>query len=132
MNSLSKVGKAKVSLCITKYKINGITLGNILPKVIIREIHLDNQAKTTSIRPQLSSLDAYIGTIGCNITKFNAHVKLLLARLSARGETSNDMLTNLLKGCKSVSNSVFFKYIERKQETYDNGQDLTPTDLSVV
>ena len=132
MNSLSKVGKAKVYMCITKYKVNGITSGNLLPKVNIRKIHLDKHAKTTSIRPQLSSLDAYIGTIGCNITKFNAHVKLLLARLSARGETSNDMLTNLLKEYQTVSNSVFFKYIERKQETYDNGQDLTPTDLSVV
>ena len=49
---------------------------------------------------QLSSLDSYIGTIGCNITKFNTHVKLLLAGLSARGETSNDLFTNLFKGTK--------------------------------
>ena len=87
---------------------------------------------TTSIRTQLGSLDSYIGTIGFYITNFNVHIKLLLSVISVRGETSNDMLTNLFKGYKSVSDSVFFEYIEIKQETYEDGQDLTPTALIIL
>ena len=66
-------------------------------KVIIWESHIDTNAKTTSIRTQLSSLDAYIGTIGCDIKNFNAYIKLSLVGLSAIAETSNDMLTNIIK-----------------------------------
>ena len=62
----------------------------------------NTNATTTSIKTQLISLDAYIGTIGCDITMFSAHVKLLLAGLSARGETSNDMLIKIVKGYKAT------------------------------
>ena len=65
-----------------------------------------------SIRTQLISPDAYIGTIGCAITQFKANVKLLLAGLSARGETINYLFTNIFKGYKALSDSVFFNYIE--------------------
>ena len=76
-----------------QYKVNVLPSGNLLLKLIIWEIHLDTNATTTSIRTQLSSLDAYIGTIWCDITKFNAHVNFLLAGLSERGETSNGIIT---------------------------------------
>ena len=72
---------------------------------------------------------AYIGTIGCGITKFNTHVKLLLAGLSICGEISNDLLTKLFKGYNAASYSVFVKWIEWKQYTYEDGHDLTPTAL---
>ena len=129
---LSKVGKDKVSVWNSQYKVNIIPLGNLLLKVIIREIHLDTNRTTTSIRTKLSALDAYISIIGCNITKFNTHVKLVLAGLSARGETSIDLLTNVFKRYKSVSYSVFIKYIERKQEDCEDGQDLTPIALMIL
>ena len=78
-----------------QYKVNRLPSGNILLKIITQEIHLDTSKKTTSIRLQLSSLDDYIGTIGCDITKITARVKFLLAGISAIGETSNDLLTNI-------------------------------------
>ena len=83
INSLSKVGKAKVFVWNSQYKFNRLPSGNILLKVIIRESHFDTNVTTTSIRTQMSSLDAYIGSIWCDITKFSAHVKLLLAGLYA-------------------------------------------------
>ena len=83
MNSVSKVWKAKVSVWKSQYKVNGIPSGNLLLKVIILESHFYTNATTTTIRTQLISLEAYIGTIGCAITSFNVHVKLLLAGLSA-------------------------------------------------
>ena len=84
INLLSKVGKAKVSIWNSQYKVNRLPSGNILLKAIIQEIHLDTNSTTTSTRTQIRSLDAYIVIIGCNINKFNVHVKLLLAGLSAR------------------------------------------------
>ena len=100
MNSVKKIGKAKVSMCNSKYKFNRLPSRNLVLTVIIQEIHLVNNATTISIRTQVSSLVASIGTLGYDTTKFSAHVKFLLARLTERGETSNYLLTNILRGTK--------------------------------
>ena len=113
----------------SQYKINGFASGNLLSKVIIQESHLDSNAMTTVIRRQLSSLDTYINTISCNITKFNAHVQKLLEGLSARGETTHDLLMNLFKGYQAATDHTFVKYIERKQEEYEDGADMTSLSL---
>ena len=132
MNSLSRVGKYKVSVWNSPYKFNRVPSGKILLKVIIQEIHLNNNTEKKSITTQLISLDAYIGTIGCDITKFNTHVKLLLAGLSICGEISNDLLTKLFKGYKAASDSVFFKYIDRNQYMYEDGKDRPTTALMLL
>ena len=129
MSSLSKVGRTKVMIWEKQYKINDRASGNLLLKVIIRESHLDGNATTTVIRTKLSSLDTFINTIGCDITKFNAHVQLLLEGLSARGETTNNLLINLFKGYKAATDNTFVKYIERKQEEYDDGNSMTSNQL---
>ena len=121
-----------MSACNSQYRVNGLPFENLLIKVTIWEIQIDTNTNTTSIRTQPSSLDAYIGTIGCYITKFNAHVKLLLAGLSSRRETRNDLLTHLFKGYKAASYSFLGRYIERNRYTYESGQDLTPTDLTLL
>ena len=77
------------------------------------------------IRQNLSSLDTYINTIGCDIRKFDAYVQNRLEGLALRGETTNDLLSNLFKGYQAVSYHTFVKYINQKQEEYDNGLSLT-------
>ena len=47
MNSLSEVGKSKVSMWNSQYKVNRIPLINLLLKVVIREIHIDTNANTS-------------------------------------------------------------------------------------
>jgi hypothetical protein len=129
INSLSKEGKAKVIIWRNQYVIGNNELklpsGNCLLKIIIRESHLDTNATTTMIRTKLSSLDTYIHQVGNDITKFNGYVRVLLDTLKARGETTNDLLTNLFKGYGSCSDKNFVEYISRKQEEYDEGKDLS-------
>jgi len=54
------------------------------------------------IRAKLSALDSYILTIGCDISKFNAYVKDLIDSLTARGETTQDLLANLLESVTNI------------------------------
>ena len=84
IGSLSKLGRTKVMVCEDQYKIKGRLSGDLLLKIIIRESHLDNNATTASIRNQFISLDHFITTVGCDITKFNTHVQLLLGGLTKR------------------------------------------------
>jgi hypothetical protein len=107
MNSMSKTGEDKVTIWAHQHAIGGMSSGNLLLKIVIRESHLDANAATSSIRTKLTLLDVYVMTIRCNITKFNGHVKLLTDQLAARGQTTNDLLVFLFKGCGAVPDMEF-------------------------
>ena len=49
--------------------------------------------------------------------------------MASRGETTHDLLSNLFKGYAVASDNTFTKYIERKQEEYEDGADLQPISL---
>jgi len=76
------------------------------------------------IRAKLSALDSYILTIGCGITKFNAYVKDLIDSLMARGKTTQDLQANLFKAYKVVTNHEFVAYIHKKEDQYEEGEDI--------
>ena len=134
LNSLSKEAKIKVQVWESEYIIMNdegtyVPSGNLLLKVIIRESHLDTNATTQSIRTKLSNLDLFIQTINCVITKFNGYVKGLIMSLSARGQRTEDLLSNLFKGYLAASDKTFIKYISHKMEKYEEGEDVDPDKL---
>ena len=65
--------------------------------------------------------------IGCDITKFNGHVKMLLEGLDSRWETTHDFLSKIFKGCAATSDTTFTSYIKGKQEEYEDGTNIKPT-----
>ena len=65
-------------------------------------------------------------TIGSDIGKFNFHVQTITGSLTAWGETSTDLLTNLFKLYAKCSDKTFVAYMARKQEDYEDGKDMTP------
>jgi len=76
------------------------------------------------IRANLGVLDSYIVKIRCNITKFNAYVKDLINSLTARGETMQDLLANLFKAYKAVTDCEFVTYIHKKEENFEEGVNI--------
>ena len=122
MNSLTQAGKDEVCLWSDQFILIGREPGILLLKVIIRESHLDTNATMNSIRTQLSNLDEYIATIGCDIIKFNEHVKHLLEQLNARGRETQDLLTNLFKAYMSVKDVCFVDYVNEKLSQYEEGE----------
>ena len=126
MTSMSKEGKRKILVWENMYTIDGLGSGNLLLKTIIRESHLDTNATSSSIRTKLTDLDRYLPTIGQDITKFNTYVKLLVDGLRSRGEVTQDLLVNLFKGYLACSDNEFVEYIKRKQDKYEEGEDLEP------
>jgi len=100
------------------------SLGAAYLKVIIREAQIDTRATDLHLRGKLSSLDNYISTISFDIVKFNEYVKDLMDTLTARGETTHDLLANLFKAYKSVKDCDFTTYIKKKEDEYEEGQDV--------
>ena len=81
------------------------------------------------IRTKLSNLDRYVAAIGNDITRFNGYVKGLVQSLAARGERTEDLLSNLFKGYQAVADKNFLKYVNSKQEKYEEGKRYTPDQL---
>ena len=132
MNSLTQAGKDKVCLWPDQFILNGRESGILLLKIIIRESHLNTNAITNSIRTQLSNLDEYITTIGCDIIKFNEHVKRPLEQLNAHGGETHDLLTNLFKAYISVKDACFVDYINEKLSRYEEGEPMEADQLMTL
>lgn len=125
MNSLSKIGREKITVWRDQYHVGSLPSGALLLKIIIRESHSDTQAQTAYIRNQLSSLDTYMESVGSDVEKFNIHVRSLVQQLKARGETTQDLLVNLFKGYKAAQDSKFVEYIEKREDEYEDGENIT-------
>ena len=64
-----------------------------------------------------------------DIVKFNNHVKTLVEKLQAKGETTNNFLTNLFKGYSNCTDKTFVNYVKRKQEAFEEGDNTIYVNL---
>ena len=55
----------------------------------------DSNVALSMIRTKLSNLDEYLTATNNDILKFNNHVRMLIDSLTARGETTQDLLSTL-------------------------------------
>lgn len=130
-NSLSKIGRDKVTLHREAYSIGGQPVGVLLLKTIIQQSHIDTNATTSAIRYALATLDSsYMPVVSYDITKFNQYVRTQLEALQARGETTHDLTTNLFRAYLTVKDRDFKEYIKRKESDYEeNNERLEPEKL---
>ena len=137
LESLSLVAVQKVMSWASEWRLSlggGTTLPSALSllKVIIRESFIDSNATTRILREQLSSMPFYLNKLGGRIPDLNQHVLTTVDQLAARGETSTDLVANLFKGYLSSHDRVFTNYIEKKQEDFDEGNNLTANQLMTL
>jgi len=106
--------------------------GPMFLKMIIRTSTMDTRSTVFHIRENLNSLDTYMATVTYNIELFNQYVKGQTEALSARGETSSDLLINLFSAYGAVPNKKFVEQIERQKDKFDDGEDITVKTLMQV
>lgn len=131
--SLSKIGRDKVTLHAKEYTVDGFETGILFLKMIVRESMIDTNATTSTIRDQLIELHTYLAQTGFDIAKMNQHAQMLLEGLRARGETTNDLLNNLFKAYKTVKDDEFLTYIKAKESDWHEGEmELTAEKLMLL
>ena len=97
----------------------------LLLKCIISEIFVDTRATVTLNCTKLSKLDAKMVELNYDSEEFNLYLNTLLTNLSARGEKTQDLFTNLIKGYETVPDEKFKDLIERKRDAYEEGEDIS-------
>jgi hypothetical protein len=101
--------------------------GMLYFKKLMMKAEVDSRAMASHIRDNLGSLDAYMqSTAQSNISDFNNYVQNQMAALSARGETTHDLLNNLFKAYARTDCEEFRDFIkdarcdwERNHQAYD-------------
>jgi hypothetical protein len=81
LNSMAEAGKLKIMKESNAYYVNGILSGPLLLKLILKKAIIDSRATSANFREQLTTLDAYMVSVECNVELFNQHVKEVVAGL---------------------------------------------------
>jgi hypothetical protein len=137
--SISKPVYNKVYLQMDKYIIyrkntfKPIQDGVCFLKTIIDNYHSNTRSSTKLIRRQLATLNYYMKNIAKgDVMKLCEHTRELMYELIAAGETTNDLLANLIEALKEapdnnsqrwLSNQVDF-WSMRKLDWKQDGSDL--------
>jgi hypothetical protein len=113
------------------YTIGTQASGMLYFKVLMNKAEVNSRAKAAHIRDTLNSLDTYMTTTAdSNIAKFNAYVKTQLTSLTARGETTQDLLNNLFKGYAKADCEEFREIIKQTRRDWETGRsECTPETL---
>jgi hypothetical protein len=129
MATLTEEAKAHMILFKEQYMVNEVPSGMLLLKLVISESYIDTNATTKLLRERLSNLDKAMATLKSDINQFNSYVKVQVDALAARGQRTEDLLANLFKGYATASDRTFRSYIAKKEEDYEDGIDMEPTEL---
>jgi hypothetical protein len=118
-----------MSLNTAEFETEGRKSGTCYLKVIMIETQQDTNDTSKHLCDNLRALDENIVKIDSDIIKFNEYVKEQMEGLAARGETTHDVLTNLFRAYKSVSNKEFIRYIKDRETAYEDDTDITSNEL---
>ena len=84
-------------------------------RILISRVTIDSISTVSYIQRTLSELDDT--SIDYNVTSFNEFVRLQLDALTARGESSSNVMVNFFKGYQAPPDKEFATYIKQKRTT---------------
>jgi hypothetical protein len=102
-------------------------------KTIIDNYHSNTRSSTKQIRKQLATLNYYMRNVAKgDVSKLCERTRELMFELNAAGETTNDLLANLIEALKEAPDSNFQRWLSnqvdlwsvRKLDWKQDGSDL--------
>jgi hypothetical protein len=102
-------------------------------KVLIDAYHSNTRSSTTEVRKQLAHLDNYMKDVARgDVTKLCIDTRSLLYELNAAGETTKDLVTNLISAMEKAPDAKFQRWFStqvdlwsmRQKNWKEDGSDL--------
>ena len=88
---------------------------------MMKKAVIDMRSTDFYLRENLINRETYISTVNSNIETFNQHVKVNVEDLKAKGESTGEFITNLLKSYNVSLDTEFFWCIKTKKYCYVDG-----------
>ena len=138
-SSISREVYNKVYLQSEKYTITRhpskehVEDGVCFLKTIIDNYHSNTRSSTKQIRKQLAQLSYYMRNVAKgDVSQLCEHTRELIYELNAAGETTNDLLANLIEALKQAPDMNFQRWLNnqvdlwsmRKIDWKEDGSDL--------
>jgi hypothetical protein len=113
---------------------NNVDSGLLYLKKLLMTAETDTRATTAHARDNLINLHTYMEQLpGSDIKAFHTYVRRQYQTLTARGETTHDLVHHLFKGYESAKCDEFVKFMKRKKDDFRDGTlDFTPDSLMLV
>ena len=107
--------------------------GLLYLKHLLSKAVIDSRAVGSHVRSNLAKLPDHMANIANdNILIFNDYVREQVALLTARGETSTDLMDNLFAGYLACNDQRFVSYIERVQQDWQDDPSSSLTHESLM
>lgn len=132
LNSISKECKEKVMVWQDQMKAKGVFSGNLLFKILMRESSVDSTSTLQLLQQRIQDLYLFMPTVSNDVVKFNIHVKKQIEALNARGHIPQNLLLNLFKAYLTCPDTKFNGYIQRKEDAFHEGADLSSNRLMTL
>jgi hypothetical protein len=92
-------------------------------KVIIDSYHVNTRSSTAQIRKRLAQLPMYMKQVAKgDVQNLCIHTRNLLDQLQAAGETTMDLLTNLMEALKLAPNGDFQRWLKTRIDMWSTKQ----------
>jgi hypothetical protein len=113
---------------------NAVESGLLYLKKLLLNAEADTLTTTEHARANFTRLDTYMANLaGSDVTEFHKYVLCQKQTLTARGETTNDIVSNLFKGYQFAKCAKFCDYMDRKKEAFRDGTiDYTVESLMIT
>jgi hypothetical protein len=97
---------------------------------LIAMVSVETRSTVASLGRKLDDMGAIMRSVKSNIQEFNAEVEKVVDALNARNAPIPELRTKLFTAYKSCGDTLFTKYVGRKEEEYEDGSNnLTSTQL---
>jgi hypothetical protein len=87
---------------------------------LIAMVSVETRATVAMLESKLDDLPAIMRAVKSNIQDFNAEVEAIIDALHARNAPVPELRNKLFKGYQASGDTVFVRYIQRKQEEYQD------------
>jgi hypothetical protein len=126
---LSDSANSTILISPSDYTVLGQPSGPCFLKVIIGKATVDTIATVHVLRNSISSLVTMMADYNSNIKFFSDHVIYSKNSLTARMEQVPELMMSLFKGYSSASDDDFVRYIQNKNDAYEDGTTMTVEQL---
>jgi hypothetical protein len=108
--------------------------GLLFLKKLLMIAEADTRATTAHARDNLINLDTYMSQLaGSDVREFHIYVRRQYQTLTARGETTHDLIHHLFKGYNNAKCDEFVAFMKRKKDDFRDGTiDFTPETLMLT
>ena len=103
-----------------QYTFNGGENGPAMLRVVLSLVGINTRATVSVIRASLRNLPSKMTEVNSNITKFNEFVKSQVSELTARGETTDDLMSSLFDAYRTADDDDFVNYMQMKENDYED------------